>query len=145
MKTEYEAKFIRINQDEIRQRLKDIGATLHRPMRLMRRAIIENEELKKNNAYLGVWYEGDKVALTYKQFNNLSVDGAKEHEIIINDFNEAVSLLAAVGLPDMMIPRQFKQFYRQDPDSARLELAKVTAKSHLRWDFTDKDFGTRTC
>lgn len=36
-----------------------------------------------------------------------------------------------MGLPDMMTPSQFKQFYGQNPDSAKLELAKVTAKSHL--------------
>lgn len=36
-----------------------------------------------------------------------------------------------MGLPNMMTPSQFKQFYSQDPDNARLELAKVTAKSHL--------------
>jgi hypothetical protein len=36
-----------------------------------------------------------------------------------------------MGLPDMMTPKQFKEFYENDPDAARLELAKVTAKSHL--------------
>lgn len=36
-----------------------------------------------------------------------------------------------MGLPDMMTPAQFKQYYKQDPVTATLELAKVTAKSHL--------------
>ena len=36
-----------------------------------------------------------------------------------------------MGLPDMMTPAQFKAYYTQDPETARLELAKVTAKSHL--------------
>ncbi len=36
-----------------------------------------------------------------------------------------------MGLPDMMTPAQFKQYYAKDPETARLELAKVTAKSHL--------------
>lgn len=36
-----------------------------------------------------------------------------------------------MGLPDMMTPAQFKEYYALDPDTARLELAKVTAKSHL--------------
>lgn len=103
MKIEYEAKFIRVNHDETRQKLKNIGATLHHPMRLMRRAIIENKDLKKKDALLRVRDEGDKVTLTYKQFSNLSVDGAKEHEIIVNDFNETVLLLAAAGLPHRSI------------------------------------------
>ena len=114
MKTEYEAKFIRINHDEIRQKLKDIGATLHHPMRLMRRAIIENEELKKKDAFLRVRDEGDKITLTYKQFSNLSVDGAKEHEIIVNDFNETISLLAAAGLPHRSIQESKRETWTYD-------------------------------
>lgn len=36
-----------------------------------------------------------------------------------------------MGLPEMMTPAQFKEYYAHDPETARLELAKVTAKSHL--------------
>ena len=36
-----------------------------------------------------------------------------------------------MGLPDMMTPAQFKQYYIEDPVTATLELAKVTEKSHL--------------
>jgi IS30 family transposase len=36
-----------------------------------------------------------------------------------------------MGLPDLMTPAQFKQYYARDPEAATLELAKVTAKSHL--------------
>ncbi len=99
MKTEYEAKFIQVNHDAIRQKLEDIGATLHHPMRLMRRAIIENEKLRDKDSFLRVRDEGNKITLTYNQFSNRSVDGAQEHEIVVNDFDETVSLLAAAGLP----------------------------------------------
>ena len=36
-----------------------------------------------------------------------------------------------MGLPDMMTPAQFKQYYKENPETATLELAKVTEKSHL--------------
>lgn len=36
-----------------------------------------------------------------------------------------------MGLPNMMTPAQFKQFYKRDPINAKLELAKVYKKSHL--------------
>lgn len=36
-----------------------------------------------------------------------------------------------MGLPEMMTPAQFKDYYKQNPEAATLELAKVTAKSHL--------------
>lgn len=36
-----------------------------------------------------------------------------------------------MGLPDLMTPAQFKQFYTQDPQAATLALAKVHGLSHL--------------
>lgn len=36
-----------------------------------------------------------------------------------------------MGLPDMMTPAQFRHEYRDDPDTARLALAKVYRESHL--------------
>ena len=99
MTTEYEAKFLNINIDDIRRRLQDLGATLEKPMRLMRRVTIDTDELKKKDAFIRVRDEGDRVTITYKQFDSLSVEGAKEHEIIVSDFDEAVALLAAAGLP----------------------------------------------
>ena len=99
MKTEYEAKFLNVNIDEIRQKLQDVGATLEKPMRLMKRVTIDTDDLKKKNAFVRVRDEGDKVTITYKQFDSLSVDGAKEHEIVVSNFEETVALLAAAGLP----------------------------------------------
>lgn len=99
MKTEYEAKFLNIDIDTIRQRLRAHGATLEKPMRLMRRVTIDTPELKKKDAFVRVRDEGDRVTITYKQFDALSVDGAKEYEIVVNNFNEAVALLSAAGLP----------------------------------------------
>lgn len=36
-----------------------------------------------------------------------------------------------MGLPDLMTPAQFKEYYNQDPEAATLALAKVTEKSRL--------------
>ena len=38
------------------------------------------------------------MTITYKQFTELSVDGAREIEIIVSDFNSAVALFDAAGL-----------------------------------------------
>jgi len=99
MKTEYEAKFLNVDIDDMRQKLKAVDARLEKPMRMMRRVTIDTDDLKKKNAFLRVRDEGDRVTLTYKQFDSLSVDGAKEHEIIVSDFDETIALLAAIGLP----------------------------------------------
>lgn len=98
MKSEIEAKFLNINHGEIRARLEELGATCVQPMRLMRRVTIDNPLMKSKDAFMRVRDEGHRVTMTYKQFDSLSVDGAKEIEVIVSDFDATVSLLAQAGL-----------------------------------------------
>jgi adenylate cyclase class 2 len=99
MNTEIEAKFVNVDHDIIRQRLTAIGATLQTPMRVMRRVTIDSPEMLGKNSFVRVRDQGDKVTLTYKQFDTLSVDGAKEIEVDVSEFQATIDLLAAAGLP----------------------------------------------
>lgn len=98
MSTEYEVKFVDINVDEMQKNIKNAGGILESPMRLMRRIVIDTPELKARNAFLRVRDQGDKVTITYKQFQNESVDGAKELEVTVNDFETMVQILQSVNL-----------------------------------------------
>jgi len=102
MNTEIEVKFLHINHEEIRNRLKGIGFECVTPMRLMRRAIINYADRRLQvgmpNSYIRVRDEGDKVTLTYKQFAELSIDGAKEIEIVTSSFEDTVKIFTQVGL-----------------------------------------------
>jgi len=98
MNTEIEAKFLNIDHEAFRQKLTESGATLIHPMRLMKRAIIETPTMRQRNSFIRVRDEGDKVTLTHKQFESLSVDGAKEVEVIVSDFNSVLHILAEVDL-----------------------------------------------
>lgn len=98
MKTEIEVKFLNVEIDDIRQRLKTLGATIEHPMRLMKRALIETPEVKERHAYLRIRDEGDKVTATFKQFTENSLTGAKEREIIVSDFDETIAIFAEFGL-----------------------------------------------
>jgi len=118
MKTEYEAKFVNIDVDNVRDKLRGSGAVLKIPMRLMRRVTIDTSEMKKKDAFLRVRDEGDRVTMTYKQFDALSVDGAKEHEVIVSDFEETIALLAAAGLPY----GSFQESKRETWDLNRVEI-----------------------
>jgi adenylate cyclase class 2 len=80
-------------------KLKEIGAELEYPMRLMKRVTIDSSEMRLKNAFLRVRDQGDKVTLTYKQFDAQSIDGAKEIEVTVNNFDDTVKLFAAAGLP----------------------------------------------
>lgn len=98
MNSEIEAKFLNINHDEIRKKLKKLGAHLKTPLRIMRRVTIDTPQMKTKNAFVRIRDEGDKVTITYKQFDQLSVDGTKEIEIITSHFEESIALFVAVGL-----------------------------------------------
>ena len=99
MNDEIEVKFVNIDHDAIRSKLKSIGAVLEQPMRLMKRVTIDTNDMRSKNAFLRVRDQGSKITLTYKQFDELSLNGAKEIEITVNNFDETIKLLAAAGLP----------------------------------------------
>ncbi len=118
MNTEIEAKFVNVDHETIRNKLKELGAILEQPMRLMRRVTIDSEFMKSKNAFLRVRDEGYRSTVTYKQFDTLAVDGAKEIEITVDNFQTTVDLLTAVGLP-------YKSFQESKRETWRIGEAEV--------------------
>lgn len=97
MKTEIEAKYLAINEDSLRQKLTESGAICEQPMRLMRRAIVQNDATGRDS-YVRLRDEGDKVTLTLKKFESLNLGGAKEIESIVSDFDAMYQILEGAGL-----------------------------------------------
>ncbi|HBO65037.1 hypothetical protein CMN23_02750 [Candidatus Saccharibacteria bacterium] len=98
MKSEIEAKFVNVGIAYIRSKLESIGAILIQPMRDMQRVTIDTPDLKKKDAFVRIRNEGDKTTVTYKQFNSLTIDGVKEIEVTVSDFDDAVALFKEAGL-----------------------------------------------
>lgn len=99
MQTEIEAKFLDVSFDSLRAKLATLGATCEQPMRLMRRVAIDNDYMRTGkDSFLRVRDEGHRATMTYKQFDDLSVDGAKEIEIEVSDYDTTLALLEQVGL-----------------------------------------------
>lgn len=97
MNKEIEAKFVRVNHDGIRERLKEVGAVCEQPMRLMRRVVFHDDT--NDDSYVRVRDEGDKVTMTYKRFHdNTSIDGVTEIETTVGDFDTAIAILDTTGL-----------------------------------------------
>ncbi len=109
MKTEIEVKFCDIDIDATREILARAGAICEQPMRLMRRVIIETDQLAEHNAFVRVRDEGDRTTLTYKQFDEASLTGAKEIEVTVSDFDATVALLEQVDL----IHKSFQESRRE--------------------------------
>ena len=161
MNTEIEAKFLHINHEEIRQKLTEMKAVCIAPIRLMRRAIIDYPDRRlqtgKPNSYIRVRDEGDKVTLTYKQFDSLSVDGAKEVEATVDSFEDVVKIFTSIGLEVVSIQESKRETWQYGnceivPDewpwldpyieieaSTESELRELATKLNLDW--TNAVFG----
>lgn len=99
MQSEIEVKFLNVNHDEIRERLKKLDATCEQPMRLMRRVMLDHADgryQQGNQAErLRVRDEGDKVTVTYKASNDTNYP--YEVEATVESFDEMVQLFKATG------------------------------------------------
>ncbi len=62
MKNEIEAQFLDIDKDAIRDKLKEIGATLEKPEVLMKRVVFNTGP----HSFARVRDEGDKIVMTFK-------------------------------------------------------------------------------
>jgi adenylate cyclase class 2 len=101
MQPEIEAKFLDVDHDALRVRLKELGAVCEHPMRLMRRKGFDfpDERLRlAHNGWARVRDEGGKVTMSYKQLNNRELDGTHEVQLTIDSFDGGVAFLEALGL-----------------------------------------------
>ncbi len=98
MNTEYEATFIQVDKQDIRQRLIKAGALLVKPEFLQKRVVFTFPPGQtKPGTWLRVRDEGDKITLSYKQVINGKIEDQKELCLEVSDFNKAAELLAAIG------------------------------------------------
>jgi adenylate cyclase class 2 len=99
MQTEIEAKFLDVDHDLVRSKLKTLGAELEHPMRLMRRVMLDHGDKryqKSNQAErLRIRDEGDKITITYKKSNESNYP--YELETTVGSFDDAVKLFEAIG------------------------------------------------
>ena len=101
MQPELEAKFLAVDFDSIRARLRDAGAQCVVPMRLMKRKGYDfpGRVLQKTkNGWVRVRDEGNKITMAYKQLDNRNIDGTKEIELAVDSFETACAFLETIGL-----------------------------------------------
>ncbi len=102
MQPEIEVKFLNLNHDEIRLKLGALGAICEKPMRLMRRAMLDHLDNRlhkdKPAKNLRVRDEGDKVTVTFKSGSDGGQNYSGEAETIVQDFNKMIEIFKLAGL-----------------------------------------------
>lgn len=96
MNTEYEATFIDVDIQKIREQLIELKANLVKPETLMRRIVFHPPAIIEDG-WLRVRDEGDKITLSLKVIAEKSIEDQKEIELVIDSFEQGAALLKAVG------------------------------------------------
>lgn len=87
-----------VEPDDIRARLGKVGAQCHQPMKLMRRVVFDNEAMRGKSGFVRVRDEGYRITVTYKQYDEMSLTGAKEIEFTVSDYDAALLFCEAAGM-----------------------------------------------
>ncbi len=101
MQTEIEVKFLNVDFDKVREKLTSIGANCMVPMRMMRRVVIDYPDRRmqsKQDGWIRIRDEGDKITLTYKQTTEHEFGGAKEIEVEVSDYQKTIDIFLAAGM-----------------------------------------------
>lgn len=94
MKPEIEAVFLGVDKEKLRVRLKELSAKLVAPERMMKRVVFDQGD----HAFARVRDEGDKTVATYKRFDDHTITGAKEVNVVVDDYEKMIIFLKECGL-----------------------------------------------
>ncbi len=115
MEIEYEATFANINKSKVREKLKIAGAVLERSEFIQKRVVFDLPNYNdKGRKWLRVRDEGNKVTLSLKEIKGNKIMDQKETCLIINNFNEAVSLLENIGCPKKAYQETKRELWKLD-------------------------------
>ena len=106
MGIEYEVRVLEINHDEIISKLEKLGAT--KVFDAMQKRKVYDFNPAEPNRWIRLRTNGIKTTLTIKEVKEKTVDGTKELEIEVSDFDKTNEILNALGYEH----RTFQENYR---------------------------------
>lgn len=95
MHTEYELRVLDINKEEIIKKLEELGAEKIADFDYKRR--VYNFHPAADHKWIRLRTDGRKTTLTIKKLESLEIDGTKELEIEVSDFDETDMILNELG------------------------------------------------
>lgn len=95
MHTEYEARVLEINKEKIIKKLEKLGAEKVADFDYKRR--IYNFNPATDHKWIRLRTDGKKTTLTIKKLESMEIDGTKEMEIEVSNFEETDNMLNELG------------------------------------------------
>lgn len=118
MQPEIEVKFLNVDKEAIRHKIKNVGGQLVKSERLMRRKTFDfvNLELPAGQyKWMRIRDEGDKITMNIKHLiDKDAVDGVNELELIVDDFDNACKMLVEIGLVETNYQENYRETWQLD-------------------------------
>lgn len=95
MKTEYEIRVLEINKEEIIKKLEKLGAI--KKGNFKQRRYVYDLKPAEEGKWIRLRTNGTKTTLAYKNIVNNTINGTKEIEIEVEDFDKANEFLESIG------------------------------------------------
>jgi len=95
MKTEYEIRVLEINHNEMIKKLKELKAK--KIFSSLQERMVYDLKPKQENKWIRLRTNGKKTTLTIKDLEAKTIDGTKELEIEVSDFNTTNEILETLG------------------------------------------------
>ena len=114
MTKEYEAKFLNIDVDSIKKKLKENGAKqVHGPLKFYRLIFKRCEEKGDKPGFVRIRNERNKITMTTKIFNDKKFP--EEREITINEsFEKGCEFLRAIGIEEKSYQETMREKWSHD-------------------------------
>ncbi|MDP3995175.1 MAG: adenylyl cyclase [bacterium] len=114
MKNEIEATFLSVNKNAVRDKLKEAKFELKTPEYLMRRKVFDFSRVAPGkNKWGRVRQESDKVTMAIKEIRGSGINDTYEVELIVNDFDEAVSFFEACNIPAKSFQENMRETWKR--------------------------------
>ena len=116
MKTEIEAKFLDIDPSAIRDKLKELGASLMYPESMVRQKVFDYPDfrLDKEMSWIRLREENGVVVLTFKKWEKEGIDGMKEIETKTDSFEETERILLSIGMTTKSTQTKKRELWKLD-------------------------------
>jgi len=115
MKIEYEATFINIDKQDIREKLRKIKAELIRSEFLQKRIVFN---LPKRNEIKGGWArvrdEGDKITMSLKIVDGVGIESQKEICLKVDNLEKAEEFLILLGCKKKAYQENKRELWKID-------------------------------
>lgn len=95
MKTEYEIRVLEISKEEIIKKIEEIGGIKQGEYN-QKRYVYDLNPIQKGK-WIRLRTNGKATTLTYKDIISNTIDGTKEVEIVVDDFEKTNELLEKIG------------------------------------------------